>query len=157
MRIVEVSSKVPDRLVDMMKKAYHLVPIDKRILVCPNSMWEKFNNTVKTLAQDVTAKYERVFQERSMILVKDTVKDAQAVGENEVRVKFNKNKEVVGRLVMSGGSCPFCGASKLTFLSLQENNERITVCLSCKKNVVIINSDSIKYFDRLFPEIYKIV
>nr|MDO8099730.1 hypothetical protein [Candidatus Njordarchaeota archaeon] len=157
MKIVEISVNVPDRLVELMRKAYHLIPVNRRLLVCPNSMWDKLKNTVKQLAQDVTEKYERVFLERSMILVKDIVKGAEIIADDKVKVKLDRNNEVTGRLVLSGGVCPFCGESKLTFVSLDKDKDRLTVCLSCKRRMVIINSDSIQNFDRLFPEIYKIV
>lgn len=157
MKIVEISANVPDRLVELMKKAYHLIPVNSRLLVCPNSMWDKLKSTVKQLAQDVTDKYERHFQERSMILAKDIVKGAEIIGNDKVKVKLDRNNEVTGRLVLSGGVCPFCGESKLTFVSVDKDKDRLTVCLACRRRIVIINSDSIQNFDRLFPEIYKIV
>jgi len=156
-KIVEISANVPDRLVELMKKAYHLIPVNSRLLVCPNSMWDKLKSTVKQLAQDVTDKYERHFQERSMILAKDIVKGAEIIGNDKVKVKLDRNNEVTGRLVLSGGVCPFCGESKLTFVSVDKDKDRLTVCLACRRRIVIINSDSIQNFDRLFPEIYKIV
>jgi hypothetical protein len=156
-KIVEIPSNVPERIVELMKKAYHLIPVNSHLLVCPNSMWDKLKSTAKQLAQDATEKYERVFQERSMILVKDKVKGAEIVGDDKVKVKLDRNNEVTGRLVLSGGVCPFCGESKLTFVSLDKDKDRLTVCLACRRRMVIINSDSIQNFDRLFPEIYKIV
>ncbi|WXG46459.1 MAG: hypothetical protein WED05_07330 [Candidatus Atabeyarchaeum deiterrae] len=154
MRIVEVSSQLPARVVDLLKKAYHLVPVDKCLLVCPNSTWDRMKDMAKQLVTDVTMQKEYHLQERSMILVKETVKDAKIMDQDKVKVKFN-HSELVGKLLMSGGECPFCGQNKLTFLSFE--NEKTTVCLNCKRNIVIINSDSIPEFNKLFPEIYKVV
>nr|MDO8135917.1 hypothetical protein [Candidatus Njordarchaeum guaymaensis] len=137
MKIVEISANVPDRLVELMKKAYHLIPVNSRLLVCPNSMWDKLKSTVKQLAQDVTDKYERHFQERSMILAKDIVKGAEIIGNDKVKVKLDRNNEVTGRLVLSGGVCPFCGESKLTFVSVDKDKDRLTVCLACRRRIVI--------------------
>jgi transcription elongation factor Elf1 len=79
------------------------------------------------------------------------------IGDDSVKVKFDRRSEVTGKLVLSGGVCPFCGESKLTFVSMDKDKDRLTVCLACKRRIAIINSDSIQNFDRLFPEIYKIV
>ena len=157
MKIVEVAGNVPDRIVELMRKAYHLIPVNSHLLVCPNSMWDKLKSTGQMLIKDVTENYERLFQERSMILVKGKVKGAEIIGDDTVKVKFDHRSEVTGKLVLSGGVCPFCGESKLTFVSLDKDKDRLTVCLACKRRIVIINSDSIQNFDRLFPEIYKIV
>lgn len=157
MKIVEVAANVPGRIVELMRKAYRLIPVNSHLLICSNSMWDKLKSTGKQLVNDVTENYERLFQERSMILVKDKVKGAQIIGDDTVEVKFNRKSDVTGKLVLSGGVCPFCGESKLTFVSLDKDKDRMTVCLGCKRRIVIINSDSIQNFDRLFPEIYKIV
>ena len=155
MRIVEVDSRVPDRLVELMKKAYHLIPVNSHLLVCPTSMWDKMRATTKNLVHDVTGEHEYHFQERSMVLVKEVVDSAEIVDSDKVKIKSEVSKDIVGKLLMSGGECPFCSAQKLTFLSL--GNDRITVCLACKRKMVIINSDSISDFQTLFPDIYKIV
>ncbi|WXG43837.1 MAG: hypothetical protein WED04_07350 [Promethearchaeati archaeon SRVP18_Atabeyarchaeia-1] len=155
MRIVAVDTRVPDRLVELMKKAYHLIRVDSHLLICPTSMWDKMRSTTKDLVQDVTSQHEYHFQERSMILVKEIVKSAQIVDSDKVRIKPNSGKEFVGKLLMSGGECPFCSEPKLTFTSVE--TERTTVCLACNRKMVIINSDSIQDFQTLFPDIYKIV
>jgi hypothetical protein len=157
MKIVEIAGNVPERIIELMRKAYHLIPVNSHLLVCPNSMWDKLKSTAKTLAKDVTDNYERLFQERSMILVKGAVKGAEIIGDDSVKVRFDRSSEVTGKLVLSGGVCPFCGESKLTFVSMDKDKDRLTVCLACKRRITIINSDSIQNFDRLFPEIYKIV
>jgi hypothetical protein len=155
MRIVQVDSRVPDRLVELMKKAYHLIPVNSHLLVCPTSTWEKLRETTKGLVQDVTGQREYRFQERSMVLVKEIVDSAEIVDSEKVKIRSDSGKDIVGKLLMSGGECPFCSEQKLTFLSLE--SDRITVCLACKRNMVIINSDSIPDFQSLFPDIYKIV
>jgi hypothetical protein len=155
MIIVEVDSRVPDRLVELMRKAYHLIPIESHLLVCPTSMWDKMKSMTKNLTQDVTGKREYRFQERSMILVREMVKSAEIVDTDKVKIKSGSGKELIGKLLMSGGECPFCSQRKLTFLSFE--NERITVCLACNRKMVIVNSDSIQDFQKLFPDIYKIV
>jgi hypothetical protein len=155
MRIVEVDSRVPDRLIELMRKAYHLIPVDSHLLICPTSLWDKMRSTTKNLVQDVTSQHEYHFQERSMVLVKEVVDGAEIVGSDKVKIKSDPGKELVGKLLMSGGECPFCSQRKLTFLSF--GNDRITVCLACKRKMVIINSDSIPDFQTLFPDIYKTV
>jgi hypothetical protein len=155
MRIVEVDSRVPDRLVELMRKAYHLIPVDSHLLVCPTSMWDKLKATTKNLVRDVTNQHEYHLQERSMVLVKEIVDSAQILDSDKVRIKSDIGKDLVGKLLMSGGECPFCSEQKLTFLSV--GNDRVTVCLSCKRKMVIINSDSITEFQQLFPDIYKVV
>jgi hypothetical protein len=155
MRIVEIEPSLPDRIVELMKKAYHLIPVNSHLMVCPNSMWDKLKSVAKNLVSDVTSQHEYHLQERSMILVKDTVKDAQITDSDKVRVKFHRSGDIVGKLLVSGGECPFCSQNKLTFLTFK--NDKLTVCLACKRSMVIINSDSIPEFQTMFPDVYKVV
>jgi hypothetical protein len=155
MKIVQIEPSLPDRIVELMRKAYHLIPVDSHLVVCPNSMWDKMKSVAQMLVTDVTNQYEYRLQERSLILVKATAKDAQIADRDKVKVKLDRGDDIVGKLLMSGGECPFCAQNKLTFLTAK--NEKLTVCLACKRSMVIINSDSIQDFQVLFPEIYKVV
>jgi hypothetical protein len=155
MKIVQIEPSLPDRIVELMRKAYHLIPVDGHLVICPNSMWDKMKSTAKMLVDDVTNKREYHLQERSLILVKETVKEAQIADSDKVKVKFDRGNDIVGKLLMSGGECPFCSQNKLTFLTAK--SEKLTVCLACKRSMVIINSDSIPEFQVLFPDIYKVV
>lgn len=155
MRIVQIEPSLPDRIVELMRKAYHLIPVDGHLVVCPNSTWDKMKSVAKMLVTDVTNQHEYRLQERSLILVKTTAKDAQIADSDKVKVKLDRGPDVVGKLLMSGGECPFCSQNKLTFLTAK--NDKLTVCLACKRSMVIINSDSIPDFQVLFPEIYKVV
>jgi hypothetical protein len=155
MRIVQIEPSLPDRIVELMKKAYHLIPVDGHLVVCPNSTWDKMKSVAKTVVVDVTNQHEYHLQERSLILVKETARDAKISDSDKVKVKFDRGNEITGKLLMSGGECPFCSQNKLTFLTVK--NDKLTVCLACKRSMVIINSDSIPDFQLLFPDIYKVV
>jgi hypothetical protein len=155
MRIIQIEPSLPDRIVELMRKAYHLILVDSHLVVCPNSMWDRMKNAAKTLVSDVTNESEYRLQERSLILVKATAKDAHIADSDKVKVKLDRGDDIVGKLLMSGGECPFCAQNKLTFFTAK--NDKLTVCLACKRSMVIINSDSIPDFQVLFPEIYKVV
>jgi hypothetical protein len=155
LKIVQIEPSLPDRIVELMRKAYHLIPVDTHLVVCPNSMWDKMKNVAKMLVSDVTNEREYHLQERSLILVKETVKDANISDSDKVKVKSERGNDITGKLLMSGGECPFCSQNKLTFLTVK--NDKLTVCLACKRSMVIINSDSIPDFQVLFPDIYKVV
>jgi hypothetical protein len=155
MRIVQIEPSLPDRIVELMRKAYHLILVDNHLAVCPNSTWDKMKSVAKTLVTDVTNQKEYRLQERSLVLVKATAKDAQIADGDKVKVKLDRGNDIVGKLLMSGGECPFCSQNKLTFLTAK--NEKLTVCLACKRSMVIINSDSLPDFQLLFPEIHKVV
>jgi hypothetical protein len=155
MRIVQIEPSLPDRIVELMRKAYHLIPVESHLVICPNSAWDKMKTTAKMLVTDVTNQYDYRLQERSLILVKTNAKDAQITDRDKVTVKLDRGNDIVGKILMAGGECPFCSQNKLTFLTAK--NEKLTVCLACKRSMVIINSDSIPDFQVLFPEIYKVV